>query len=217
MGPIASQEAIKMIGTNGGGFLNANSAHPFENPSAWSNLLQMLAIFLIPAGLCLAFGQMVGDKRQGWALLSAMTLAEGRSKAQAASLRGLKKRGTAKKLQEPKHGSSWIPIETDELRIGAVLLVEAGDVMPCDGEVIDGVASVDESAITGESAPVIREAGGDFSSVTGGTRVPSDWIVVRWTVNPGEAFMDRMISMVEGAKRERSATGRRGATVFAGR
>ncbi|MEQ1682597.1 MAG: potassium-transporting ATPase subunit KdpA [Burkholderiaceae bacterium] len=74
MGPIASQEAIKMIGTNGGGFLNANSAHPFENPNAWTNLLQMLAIFLIPAGLCLAFGQMVGDKRQGWALLIAMTV-----------------------------------------------------------------------------------------------------------------------------------------------
>ena len=74
MGPIASQEAIKMIGTNGGGFLNANSAHPFENPNAWTNLLQMLAIFLIPAGLCLAFGEMVGDKRQGWTLLIAMTV-----------------------------------------------------------------------------------------------------------------------------------------------
>jgi potassium-transporting ATPase potassium-binding subunit len=74
MGPIASQEAIKMIGTNGGGFLNANSAHPFENPNAWTNLLQMLAIFLIPAGPCLAFGEMVGDKRQGWALLGAMTV-----------------------------------------------------------------------------------------------------------------------------------------------
>ena len=74
MGPIASQEAIKMVGTNGGGFLNANSAHPFENPTAWTNVMQMLAIFLIPAGLCLAFGQMVGDKRQGWALLIAMTL-----------------------------------------------------------------------------------------------------------------------------------------------
>ena len=74
MGPIASQEAIKMLGTNGGGFLNANSAHPFENPSAWSNLLQMLAIFLIPAGLCLAFGRIVGDRRQGWALLIAMTV-----------------------------------------------------------------------------------------------------------------------------------------------
>ena len=74
MGPIASQEAIKMIGTNGGGFLNANSAHPFENPNAWTNLLQMLAIFLIPAGLCLAFGEMVGDKRQGWTLLITMTV-----------------------------------------------------------------------------------------------------------------------------------------------
>ena len=114
----------------------------------------------------------------------AEALAEGRSKAQAASLRGLKKRGIAKRLQEPRHGSSWLPIETDELRIGAVLLVEAGDLMPCDGEVIEGVASVDESAITGESAPVIRESGGDFSSVTGGTRVLSDWIVVRCTVNP---------------------------------
>jgi K+-transporting ATPase ATPase B chain len=134
----------------------------------------------------------------------AEALAEGRSKAQAASLRQLKKRGIAKRLQQPKHGSSWLPIETDELRVGAVLLVEAGDMMPCDGEVIEGVASVDESAITGESAPVIREAGGDFSSVTGGTRVLSDWIVVRCTVNPGETFLDRMIAMVEGAKRRKT-------------
>ena len=134
----------------------------------------------------------------------AEALAEGRSKAQAASLRQLKKRGIAKRLQQPKHGSSWLPIETDELRIGAVVLVEAGDTMPCDGEVIEGVASVDESAITGESAPVIREAGGDFSSVTGGTRVLSDWIVVRCTVNPGETFLDRMIAMVEGAKRRKT-------------
>ena len=134
----------------------------------------------------------------------AEALAEGRSKAQAASLRQLKKRGIAKRLQEPKHGSSWLPIETDELRVGAFVLVEAGDMMPCDGEVIEGVASVDESAITGESAPVIREAGGDFSSVTGGTRVLSDWIVVRCTVNPGETFLDRMIAMVEGAKRRKT-------------
>jgi K+-transporting ATPase ATPase B chain len=134
----------------------------------------------------------------------AEALAEGRSKAQAASLRGLKKRGIAKKLLQPAHGSPWAPIESDELRVGAVVLVEAGDLMPCDGEVIEGVASVDESAITGESAPVIREAGGDFSSVTGGTRVLSDWIVVRCTVNPGEAFIDRMIAMVEGAKRRKT-------------
>ncbi|MBC7735168.1 MAG: potassium-transporting ATPase subunit KdpB [Bacteriovorax sp.] len=134
----------------------------------------------------------------------AEALAEGRSKAQAASLRQLKKRGIAKKVLEARHVSSWIPVETDELRIGAVLLVEAGDMMPCDGEVIEGVASVDESAITGESAPVIRESGGDFSSVTGGTRVLSDWIIVRCTVNPGETFLDRMIAMVEGAKRRKT-------------
>ena len=84
------------------------------------------------------------------------------------------------------------------------MLVEAGDVIPLDGEVIEGVASVDESAITGESAPVIRESGGDFSSVTGGTRVLSDWLVVRVTVNPGETFLDRMIAMVEGAKRQKT-------------
>ena len=82
--------------------------------------------------------------------------------------------------------------------------MEAGDVIPADGEVIEGVASVDESAITGESAPVIRESGGDFSAVTGGTRVLSDWLVVRVSVNPGEAFIDRMIAMVEGAKRKKT-------------
>ena len=84
------------------------------------------------------------------------------------------------------------------------MLVEAGDIIPLDGEVIEGVASVDESAITGESAPVIRESGGDFSAVTGGTRVLSDWLVVRVTVNPGETFLDRMIAMVEGAKRQKT-------------
>ncbi|MBL8469777.1 potassium-transporting ATPase subunit KdpB [Methyloversatilis discipulorum] len=134
----------------------------------------------------------------------AEALAEGRSKAQAASLRSLQKRGTAKKLRAPRQGERWDAVDTGALRIGDVLLVEAGDTMPCDGEVIEGVASVDESAITGESAPVIREAGGDFSSVTGGTRVLSDWIVVRCTVNPGDSFLDRMIAMVEGAKRRKT-------------
>jgi len=134
----------------------------------------------------------------------AEALAEGRSKAQAASLRGMKRKTIGKKLKEPKHGSSWIPMPTDELRKGAVVLVETGDVIPLDGEVIEGVASVDESAITGESAPVIRESGGDFSSVTGGTRVLSDWLVVRITVDPGESFLDRMIAMVEGAKRQKT-------------
>ncbi|KXU89111.1 potassium-transporting ATPase subunit B [Paraburkholderia monticola] len=134
----------------------------------------------------------------------AEALAEGRSKAQAASLRSAKKDVMAKKLNEP-HPKSPIRIMTaSDLRRGDVVLVETGDVIPADGEVIDGVASVDESAITGESAPVIRESGGDFSSVTGGTRVLSDWIVVRVTANPGEAFLDRMIAMVEGAKRQKT-------------
>ncbi|RQR34024.1 K(+)-transporting ATPase subunit B [Burkholderia sp. Bp9143] len=134
----------------------------------------------------------------------AEALAEGRSKAQAASLRSAKKDVMAKKLNEP-HPKSPIRITTaSDLRKGDVVLVEAGDVIPADGEVVDGVASVDESAITGESAPVIRESGGDFSSVTGGTRVLSDWIVVKVTANPGEAFLDRMIAMVEGAKRKKT-------------
>ncbi|CAG4915962.1 potassium-transporting ATPase subunit KdpB [Paraburkholderia gardini] len=134
----------------------------------------------------------------------AEALAEGRSKAQAASLRSAKKDVMAKKLNEP-HPKSPIRIMTaTDLRRGDVVLVETGDVIPADGEVIEGVASVDESAITGESAPVIRESGGDFSSVTGGTRVLSDWIVVKVTANPGEAFLDRMIAMVEGAKRQKT-------------
>ena len=134
----------------------------------------------------------------------AEAMAEGRSKAQASSLRGMKKKVIAKKLEQPRHGSSWHPQEADELRKGAVVLVEAGDVIALDGEVIEGAASVDESAITGESAPVIRESGGDFASVTGGTRVLSDWLVVRIGVNPGESFLDRMIAMVEGAKRKKT-------------
>lgn len=136
----------------------------------------------------------------------AEALAEGRSKAQAAALRGLKKKTWAKKLEpgSARHERSamqWHPVEAETLRKGDIVLVEAGDTMPADGEVVDGVASVDESAITGESAPVIRESGGDFSAVTGGTRVLSDWIVVRVSADPGETFVDRMIAMVENARR----------------
>ena len=134
----------------------------------------------------------------------AEALAEGRSKAQAASLRGAKKTVVAKKLREPRYGAPMDLLPGTELRRGDVVLVEAGDMIPADGEVIEGVASVNESAITGESAPVIRESGGDFSAVTGGTTVLSDWLVVRVTVNPGEAFLDRMIAMVEGAKRQKT-------------
>jgi K+-transporting ATPase ATPase B chain len=134
----------------------------------------------------------------------AEALAEGRSKAQAASLRSAKRDVVAKKMAEARYGAKWSEVPGASLRKGDVVLIEVGDTIPADGEVIEGVASVDESAITGESAPVIRESGGDFTSVTGGTRVLSDWIVVRVSVNPGEAFLDRMIAMVEGAKRQKT-------------
>ncbi|NTY40121.1 potassium-transporting ATPase subunit KdpB, partial [Burkholderia diffusa] len=134
----------------------------------------------------------------------AEALAEGRSKAQAASLRSAKHNVVAKKLAAPHAKANVEVMASTDLRKGDVVLIEAGDTIPADGDVIEGVASVDESAITGESAPVIRESGGDFSSVTGGTRVLSDWIVVRVAVNPGEAFLDRMIAMVEGAKRKKT-------------
>jgi len=134
----------------------------------------------------------------------AEALAEGRSKAQAAALRGLKQTVTAKKLLHPQDRSRTSAVRASELRRGDVVLAEAGDYIPADGEVLEGAASVDESAITGESAPVIRESGGDFSAVTGGTRVISDWIVITVTANPGETFIDRMIAMVESAKRQKT-------------
>ena len=134
----------------------------------------------------------------------AEALAEGRSKAQASALRGLKQTVMAKKLAQPQDRARSSAVRASELRRGDVVLVEAGDYIPADGEVLEGAASVDESAITGESAPVIRESGGDFSAVTGGTRVISDWIVVTVTVNPGETFIDRMIAMVESAKRQKT-------------
>src|SRR5450631_2165774 len=134
----------------------------------------------------------------------AESMAEGRGKAQAESLRKARKDTPAKKMSKPVHGTSWSSVSATTLRKGDIVLVEQGDYVPMDGEVIEGVASVDESAITGESAPVIRESGGDRSAVTGGTRVLSDWLVVRITANPGETFLDHMIAMVEGARRQKT-------------
>jgi K+-transporting ATPase ATPase B chain len=133
----------------------------------------------------------------------AEAVAEGRGKAQAASLRSMRRAVNARKLTDRDRNRSTLVAAAD-LRRGDVVLVEARDIIPADGEVIEGVASVNESAVTGESAPVLREAGGDFSSVTGGTRVLSDWLIVRVTSNPGETFLDRMIAMVEGARRGRT-------------
>jgi K+-transporting ATPase ATPase B chain len=132
------------------------------------------------------------------------SLAEGRGKAQAANLRKARKDTLAKKLLESKYGSEYEKISATMLKKRDIVFVETGDIIPMDGEVIEGVASVDESAITGESAPVIRESGGDRSAVTGGTRILSDWLIIRITSNPGETFLDNMIAMVEGAKRQKT-------------
>lgn len=134
----------------------------------------------------------------------AEAMAESRGKAQADTLRKARRNVQARKLKEPRYGAVHSVVSSGELRAGDVVLVEAGDLIPSDGEVIEGVALVNESAITGESAPVIRESGGDRSAVTGGTTVLSDWLVVRITANPGETFLDRMIGMVEGAKRQKT-------------
>ncbi|MDA8326007.1 MAG: potassium-transporting ATPase subunit B, partial [Nitrospiraceae bacterium] len=134
----------------------------------------------------------------------AESMAEGRGKAQADALRKTRRDVIAKRLLKPKKGAEVEEVSSSRLKKDDVVLVEAGDVIPMDGEVIEGVASVNESAITGESAPVIRESGGDRSAVTGGTLVLSDWILVRITSSPGETFLDRMIGMVEGAKRQKT-------------
>jgi K+-transporting ATPase ATPase B chain len=134
----------------------------------------------------------------------AEAMAEGRGKAQAASLRKARRDVQAKRLSAPHREAAYTAVPSASLAKGDVVLVEAGDTIPADGEVIDGIASVNEAAITGESAPVIRESGGDRSAVTGGTQVLSDWIVVRVTADPGETFLDRMIAMVEGAKRQKT-------------
>src|SRR2546422_1744689 len=134
----------------------------------------------------------------------AEAMAEGRGKAQAASLRKARRDLQAKRLTRPDRAARYELVSASTLRKGQLVLVEAGDFIPADGAVVEGVASVNEAAITGESAPVIRESGGDRSSVTGGTQVLSDWLIVEVTADPGEAFLDRMISLVEGAKRQKT-------------
>lgn len=133
----------------------------------------------------------------------AEAIAEGHGKAQAASLKKSRTTVLAKKLADMKNRTT-VEVSATDLKVGDVVIVKAGETIPADGEVIEGVASVDESAITGESAPVVRESGGDRSAVTGGTKVISDWLIVKTTTLPGESFLDRMIAMVEGAKRQKT-------------
>jgi K+-transporting ATPase ATPase B chain len=134
----------------------------------------------------------------------AEAMAEGRGKAQADTLRKARKDVPAVKLSGPSRDAAREQVASSSLKLDDLVLVEAGALVPSDGEIIEGVASVDESAITGESAPVIRESGGDRSAVTGGTRVLSDWLIVRITSQPGHTFLDRMIAMVEGAQRKKT-------------
>ncbi len=134
----------------------------------------------------------------------AEAIAEGRGKAQANALRQTGREIQAKKLSKPSKDSKVKIISASNLKINDIILVEANDFIPIDGEVISGIASVNESAITGESAPVIRESGGDRSAVTGGTQVLSDWIIIRITANPGETFFDEMVNLIEGAKRQKT-------------
>ena len=182
----------------------------------WKNPV-MFIVFLgaILAALLALRAFLAGNMQEGWFDLHidlwlwftvlfanfAEAVAEGRGKAQAESLRKARKSIQAKKI---KADGSLETVGSEAIRKGDIVLVEAGDTIPNDGEVIEGMASVDESAVTGESAPVIRESGGDKSSVTGGTKVLSDWIKVRVTTNPGETFLDRMIGLVEGAKRQKT-------------
>jgi K+-transporting ATPase ATPase B chain len=134
----------------------------------------------------------------------AEAIAEGRGKAQAASLRGARKDVIANKIPSLERRDAISVGAAHDLRKGDLVIVKAGEFIPGDGEIVEGAATVDESAVTGESAPVIRESGGDRSSVTGGTRVLSDWIIIRISSNPGESFLDRMIAMVEGASRRKT-------------
>jgi K+-transporting ATPase ATPase B chain len=134
----------------------------------------------------------------------AEAVAEGRGKAQAETMRRARSHAWARRLEDPADHLSVVQVPATTLRRGDHVFVSAGQTIPVDGEVTEGVASVDESVITGESAPVIRESGGDRSAVTGGTKVLSDWLVIRVAANPGETFLDRMIAMVEGAKRQKT-------------
>lgn len=131
-------------------------------------------------------------------------VAEGRGKAQAEALRRTRQETAAKKLRQARRDGAYETVPSTALRKDDLFLVETGDIIPSDGEIVEGIASVNESAVTGESAPVVREAGGDRSAVTGGTRILSDWLIVRVTANPGEGFLDRMIGLVEGAKRQKT-------------
>jgi K+-transporting ATPase ATPase B chain len=191
--------------------------HPwvqFRNPVMF--VVYLGSIYTTLIGIAAAFGQVTNEGHpvfvlviSAWLWLTVLfanfaeAVAEGRGKAQAATLRSMRQNVQAKRLRA-RGSRDYQLVEAGALRRDDLVLVQTNDIIPADGEILEGVASVNESAVTGESAPVLREAGGDFSSVTGGTRVLSDWLIVRVTSREGEGFLDRMIALVEGAKRART-------------
>ena len=211
--PLFDQPLVKQA--IGDSFLKLAPWVQWRNPVMFVVLVGSVlitALWLVQLG-----GGLAQEGRSGFVLAIALwlwatllfanfaeSLAEGRGKAQAAALRSSKRDVSARRFPGGRSDQAYETVPSRELRRGDIILVEAGGTIPGDGEVIWGTASVDESAITGESAPVIREAGGDRSAVTGGTRLLSDTLHIRISANPGEAFLDRMIAMVEGAKRQRT-------------
>jgi len=209
--PIAGGLTGAMLGRAlGDAVVKLNPTRLLRNPVIFATWI-VAALATVSAVAAVATGQAAGFAIQLalwlWATVLfanvAESIAEGRGKAAADSLRAARVTTKAKLIVDPKTGT-LVPTPAHELEIGAIVLVEAGDVIPSDGEIVEGVASVNEAAITGESAPVIRESGGDRSAVTGGTTVVSDWIKVRITSAPGSTFLDRMIAMVEGADRRKT-------------
>ena len=209
--PIAGGLTGAMLGRAlGDAVVKLNPTRLLRNPVIFATWIVAL-LATVSAVVAVVGGQAAGFAVQLalwlWATVLfanvAESIAEGRGKAAADSLRATRVTTKAKLIVDPKTGTV-VPAPAGELEIGSIVLVEAGDVIPSDGEIIEGVASVNEAAITGESAPVIRESGGDRSAVTGGTQVLSDWIRVRITAAAGSTFLDRMISLVEGAERQKT-------------
>jgi K+-transporting ATPase ATPase B chain len=209
--PVAGGLSAAMPGrTLAGAVAKLNPVRLLDNPVIFTTWIVAL-LATVSATAEIASGEGFGFALQLalwlWATVLfanvAESVAEGRGKAAADSLRAARVTTRAKLIVDPDTGTV-VPTPAHELEIGAIVLVEAGDVIPSDGEIIEGLASVNEAAITGESAPVIRESGGDRSAVTGGTTVVSDWIKVRITATPGSTFLDRMIAMVEGADRRKT-------------
>ena len=199
-------------------FLRLNPLYQLRNPVMFLVFVGSVITTLIFAVMLIQPGAVIGGGQPLWfvgfitfwlwfTLLFANfaeAIAEGKGKAQADSLKKARRDVSAKKLAKANDRAHPSDVAANTLRKGDLILIEAGDIVPADGQIIDGIASVDESAVTGESAPVIRESGGDRDAVTGGTRVLSDWIVVRVTSDPGESFLDRMIGLVESAKRQKT-------------